>query len=365
MIPAAANAWIDLARHAPSGDNSQPWQVALAARDDGFTLALWLDDATTAQPSLFDCGFVASFISLGAFAQNFALLAAANGYAARDAAADSGRFTLDFRSAPAAPASGREADIAALIRRRTTNRLPFKKDRLPENARAALQDAASAVAGPPSLREFTGETQARLARLFFALDRIRYRNARLYREFLDRLRFGAEATRSLDGLRDITLGVPPPSIGFLRLLRALRDVRLARAPFFLGLDRVMSSLGCLHLIRRSAAVLTLASPDDTPLGWFRLGRAFQNLWLEATRQNLSLQPLGTTLLLYRHEREQREAAPLSFALGERSALAALSLRFRTEFGIDLRQPCLACRIGRADPIENNSLRRPVRLNASL
>jgi|GEM_PF-5024844 len=354
-----ARAWVDLARHAPSGDNSQPWQVALAADGDRVKLTLGLDDATRAEPSLFDCAFAASYLALGAFARNFSLLAEADGCVLTDLREDSGRFTLTF--APAAPHAGTPdpAGTAALIHARTTNRLPFKKEPLDEDTRAAFgRLAATAGLG---LREFTGEPKARLASLFFALDLVRYRNGRLYREFLGKLRFGPEAAASPDGLRDTTLGAPAPALLFLRLLRALRNRRAVHALFFIGLERIMAFVGCLDLIRKSAAVFVLTAEKDSPLDWFRLGLGFESLWLEVTRRNLALQPLGTTLLVYREERERRPGESPVLSSAEQSVLRSIGGRFKNEFGVDLNRPAIAFRVGRGPVIANTSLRRPVEL----
>jgi hypothetical protein len=357
-----ARAWVDIARHAPSGDNSQPWNVALAAAGESLTLTLGLNDATKARPSLFDYAYVASYISLGAFARNFMLLAAAEGCTLTGLREDAGRFTLTF--APGAPhpeAPDPEAPdpeaTAALIRRRTTNRLPFRKDPLDPDTRQALDRLAQTDG--LALREFTGDAKSRLAKVFFELDVVRYRNARLYREFLAELRFGAEAAASPDGLRDTTLGAPAPALLFLRLLRALRNVRAARALFYIGLEKVMAVVGCLMPIKQSASVFVLSTPDDTPLGWFRLGLGFQQQWLETTRRDLAMQPLGTTLLLYRLDREQRLGETSSFTPADRARLRAAAGRFAAEFGLDLSRPAIAFRVGRGPVIANESLRRPV------
>lgn len=352
-----ARAWVDIARHAPSGDNSQPWDVALAAAGGRLTLTLGLNDTTRARPSLFDCAHVASYLSLGAFARNFTLLAAAEGCPLTDLREDAGRFTLTFATDPAHPGTTDPAATAALIRRRTTNRLPFKKDPLDDDTRRTLDRLARADG--LALREFTGAAKSRLAGVFFELDVVRYRNARLYREFLAELRFGAEATASPDGLRDTTLGTPAPALLFLRLLRALRNVRAVRALFFIGLEKIMAWVGCLMPIRQSASVFVLSSPDDTPLGWFRLGLGFEQQWLEATRRDLALQPLGTTLLVYRLEREQRLGEESSFSPADRARLRAAAGRFTAEFGLDLARPAIAFRVGDGPVVANQSLRRPV------
>jgi len=352
-----ARAWVEIARHAPSGDNSQPWNVALAAAGGRLTLTLGLNEATRARPTLFDCAYVASYLSLGAFARNFTLLAASEGCRLTDLHEDAGRFTLTFAAGPAHPNTPDPAATAALIRQRTTNRLPFEKDPLDDETRQALGRLAQTDG--LTLHEFTGAAKLRLAGAFFSLDVVRYRNARLYCEFLAELRFGAEATASPDGLRDTTLGAPAPALLFLRLLRALRNVRPVRALFFIGLEKIMAFVGCLTPIKQSASVFALTSTDDTPLGWFRLGLGFEQQWLEATRRGLAMQPLGTTLLVYRLERERRLGEDSSFSPADRARLRAAAGRFATEFGLDLGRPAIAFRIGHGPVIANLSLRRPV------
>ncbi len=352
-----ARVWVDIARHAPSGDNSQPWDVALATADGSLTLTLGLNGATRTRPSLFDCAYVASYLSLGAFARNFTLLAAAEGCTLTGLREEAGRFILTFGSGAVQPSTPDPDATATLIRRRTTNRLPFKKDPLDTDTRNTLNQLSQADG--LTLREFTGDTKSRLAGVFFELDVVRYRNARLYREFLAELRFGAEATASLDGLRDTTLGTPGPALLFLRLLRALRNVRAVRALFFIGLERVMALAGCLLPIKQSASVFVLSSSEDTPLGWFRLGLGFEQLWLEATRRDLAMQPLGTTLLVYRLEREKRLGETSSFSPADQDRLCTAAGRFVSEFGLDLSRPAIAFRIGHGSVIANESLRRPV------
>jgi hypothetical protein len=354
-----ARTWAEIARHAPSGDNCQPWQVELGAQGERLTLTLALDAATRSAPSLFDCAFAASFLSLGAFAQNFILLAESEGWTLADLHENSGRFILTFAPAVEKPTGPSPDETAALIRRRTTNRLPYKREPLDEDTRRCLARIAAESAGGPALRDFSGATKSRLAGVFYALDQVRYRNRRLYLEFLDKLRFGDEALRSADGLRDSTLGVPPPALWFLRLLRALRNVSVVRAFFFLGLEKAMAFSGALVPVRKSASVCVLTASDDSPLGWFGLGRCFQELWLEVTRRGLAMQPLGTTLMIYRLEREQRLGEPSSFSPADGDCLRTLAGRFSTEFGLDLGQPGLAFRVGRGPMIENRSLRRPL------
>lgn len=348
-----ARAWAEAANHAPSGDNSQPWEVSLGTEGSHVILRLHLDAATRTTPSFFDCAFSASYLALGAFAQNFSLMAASEGYAPVEVREEAGSFTLVF--VPSA-ASGLDAsETAGLIRRRTTNRLPFKKDPLTAEEHQGL--AAAATTDGFTLRTFTDAEKNSLAGLFTALDRIRYQNRELYLEFLGKLRFGRENDEHPDGLRDTSLGVPAPSLLFLRLLRKLRSVRLVHGFFFVGLERIMAFFGCRFLIQNSAAVCVLAGADDTPLGWFRLGQRFQAVWLETTRRRLALQPLGTTLFLYRLARATNWGEEPAFAPGELARLRVLETRFRAEFGLEFGRPAIAFRIGRAAEIANVSLRR--------
>jgi hypothetical protein len=350
-----ARTWAEIASHAPSGDNSQPWLVSLAVTGDQVVLSLNLDEATKAAPSVFDCAYSASYLSLGAFARNFCLLADSEGHSLADLAEHNGRFTLTL--SPSAEPTGKSTPTgtAALIRRRATNRLPFKKDPLDADTVSALTRLAAGDG--LVLRFFGGSERNRIAAIFSGLDQIRYRNARLYLEFLDKLRFGAEAERSRDGLRDTTLGVPGPSLVLLRLLRTLRKVRFVRSVFFLGFEKIMAFFGCVLLIRNSGAVGVLSGGEDTPLGWFRLGFAFESLWLETTQRNLALQPLGTTLLVYRMQREARRGETSPFSAAELDRLSEYGRRFRTDFELEFERPAIAFRVGYGPAVKSTSLRR--------
>lgn len=357
-----ARAWADIARHAPSGDNSQPWKVGLHMQGDQLNLTLSLDEATRTAPSLFDYAFVASFLSLGTYAHNFTLLAQTEGYALTDLRESSEQFTLTYAPATDGERTRPLDDVARLIRRRTTNRLPFKKVPLDKDTGDSLKRIVKESTGQHTLREFTGAAKSKLAGIYYALDQVRYRNANLYIEFMEKLRFGPEASHSRDGLRDTTLGAPLPAQWFLRLLRKFRKVSVVRALFFVGLEKIMALVGCLALIRNSASVFTLTSTDDTPLGWFRLGFCFESIWLELTRRNLAMQPLGTTLLIYRLKREQRTSTNSAFSVEEQVRLLELGDRFQAEFGLDIGMPGIAFRAGHGPLIENSSMRRPLSIS---
>lgn len=351
-----ARAWAAIATHAPSGDNSQPWLVGLSTERDAVVLRLEIDDANRAAPSVFDCRLVASYLSLGTFAGNFAQLAAAEGFVLADLQETGGRIQLTFTRDAHVPSDS--ATTEAVIRRRTTNRLPFKKDPLDATTRRDLQETVRNDG--LDLREFTGKEKNALAGAFTGLDRIRYRNAALYYEFLDKLRFGGEGEQSRDGLRDTTLGVPAPSLLFLRLLRALRSWRFIRAIFYIGFERVMAFFGCRMLIGSAPSVFALSGGEDTPLDWFRLGMGFEHFWLATTAADLAMQPLGTTLLIYRLRSEERAGRVTSFSSAEQARLREIGEQMRKDFGFDLDRPLIACRVGRGPRITNTSLRREVR-----
>lgn len=348
-----AQTWAKIANHAPSGDNSQPWEVSLHIDGERVILMLHIDAATRAGPSFFDCAFSASYLSLGAFAQNFLLMAACEGYSPTELREDAGTFTIVV--APAAAGSTDTSATAELIRRRTTNRLPFKKKPLAVGEQDGLVTAATSEGF--TLRTFTGTEKNGLAGLFTALDRIRYQNRELYLEFLGKLRFGSEGERQPDGLRDTSLGVPAPSLLFLRVLRKLSHVRFVHGLFFVGLERIMAFFGCRLLIQNSAAVCVLSGGEDTPLGWFRLGQRFQTVWLESTRRHLALQPLGTTLFLYRLARATRYGEESDFTPRELDRLRSLEARFQLEFSLEFGRPTIAFRVGHGPEVANVSLRR--------
>lgn len=352
-MPDKVRNWIQLAAYAPSGDNSQPWDVKLEANHDEIALFLSLNEATRRETSFFDYEFCASYLSLGAFAQNFELLASVEGFLINGVEEEEGRFVLKFSKTSESHKD--PGEVAELIKRRRTDRSPYKRMPLPGDALHSL----SAAAGKMHLHQYTGAKISEFAQLFTVLDRARYQNVQLYNEFLGKLRFGLENEQFRDGLRDKTLGVPLPSLWFLRLLRFLQPIRAVHILFFLGLERVMAFFGCKLLIQNSAAVFVLIGHEDTPLGWFKLGQTFQRIWLETTRYGFSLQPLGTTLFLYRLERSAARALPSGFSDRELAIFSHVARRMHAAFGLSFDRPLIAFRVGRGNAIGQTSLRRPV------
>ncbi|MBY0471457.1 hypothetical protein K2X30_09845 [bacterium] len=346
--------WLDLARWAPSGDNSQPWDVRFEEHTDAlvFRISVKKDSIRT----VFDQVFHGSYVSLGTFSQNLVLLAEAEGYFCTkiDVLTEVGQpatFVLTFRQELSHGSKIWKKPIEELIRHRRVTRYPYQVKPLDPEILEALQVSLSEF---PEIRfSYLESPYHELASLFFKLDKFRYRHSLAYNQFLDELRTETEFQRTQDGLALKSLGTPLPAQWFLLLLRRFRWLHFL---IHLGVGAVMAYLGGYFLIVRSGAIGALCASSNSPLSWFRFGMAFQKVWLSAVDEGLAFQPMGTPLLVY-------SAVAVNdtdhFSPRDRQELQEISKSMLDRFKIDLEKPCVFFRIGKTSKVAPDSARKPM------
>lgn len=346
--------WLDLARWAPSGDNSQPWDVRFEATSG--VLTFWIGVKKNSVRNVFDQAFQGSYAALGAFTQNLILLAEKEEYSCTQihVATEKNQpatFVLTFRQEKSNASRVWKRSLEELIRHRRVNRYPYQTKALDSDVLENLQMSLSEF---PEIRfSYLDRPFHTVASLFFKLDKFRYRHSLAYNQFLDELRTEKEFQKTQDGLALKSLGAPLPSQWFLLLLRRFRWLHFLT---HLGVGAIMAYIGGYFLIVRSGAVGVLSVPSDSPLNWFRLGMAFQKVWLSSLDEGLAFQPIGTPLLVYSSvaARDNKHFSPRDHA-----ELQEISKGMLNRFQIDLGKPCILFRVGKTSKVVPDSLRKPM------
>jgi hypothetical protein len=345
---------------APSPDNNQPW--LFEASTDG-TLTLY-HDLSRALPS--DVDFMFSMIALGAALENLCLAARQKGWqpfveyvpqgdSIRGPAEGSGTSAGKEAVATIRFAAGGVPDpLYAFVAERVTCRKAYARQPVAENALRQIEEAASGH--PETTLHWLNDREAigRLAWLVAATDRIRFEYQPFHEELYRQLRFSpqeAESTR--DGLDVRTLEVPSSAVWLLRRLRPWRRMRLLNR---LGLSKLMSVTSAL-LVKNSGTVGLLTTGVTTRRGYLDAGRAFQRVWITATRLGLALHPLGSLpIFLSRLTRQNGEG----LTTGHRAVLEQVQPAFLQIFPRAAgRGLVLLFRLGEASRPAVCSLRRPV------
>jgi nitroreductase len=319
-------ALLDAAVLAPSGGNEQPWQWARVGAE------LWLLPARRFGASLLNYRDNATFIALGAAAENVVLKAHALGLAvgveapAREQARPACRFK--FFSQSEAPADAEPATwdplVAYLGERHTNRRRVASAPVAPEH----LAELAAVVAAEPGFA-LTFATQrpaiAEVAEVAARADRIRMLHPHGHRDFVREIRWTKEENeRERDGIDLATLDLTAAEHAGLRMLRSPQVPELLRSwKRGHGLEKLTRSA-----LLAASAVGVVTAARDSMQQRFAAGRAVQRAWLTATRLGLAIQPHTSALFLFARALGGGEADFEADTMGE---LLGLQARLRGAF----------------------------------
>lgn len=323
--------WMVAAAHlAPSAGNQQPWRFALSANGD---LSLRADPAL--ERSFLDYRGLATELALGAAVENLAIAASHLGMKVEvEPASDDGSRQLCFL---AAGASQLRDPLLDAIPMRVTNRRRDKQPQLSDDAIERIIAAANSAAGRLIVRG-AEKDKDRVGELAAAADRVRYLHPVAHDELMRELRWTRrEALQRRDGITLSELGLSAFDEAGLRLARKSETIRLVRQ--FGGGEGVgtMSK----QWFRASSAVALYIARARTATGAFQAGRAIQRLWLTATAERISLQPI--TGLLYLGMRAADGCNELS--ADEQVLLTQLLTQVRELFEVDPSEtPLFLCRL---------------------
>jgi molybdopterin/thiamine biosynthesis adenylyltransferase/nitroreductase len=306
-MPAEVQAYVTAAAaQAPSGDNCQPWRLQAT------THALILDLNPREDDSLFNVAQRASLIACGAALENACLAAARYGFQGQ----------AHYFPAPQAPwrcarvawqQTGREEDpLLGFVWERHTNRTAYDRRPIADDVLQRLRRQAEVIDGAAVQFFRDRESLREIADLVHRADCIRVENRALHAHLMRMLRFTAQEARlRRDGLPLANLEAGKGGEIFLRLTRRWAVMRLLNT---LGAARQIAGIS-RQAILCSSAVGLLSCRGTAPLDFLEGGRALQRLWLEATRQGLSFQPM-TAVTLFR----------LRWRLGEEGAFSVAQRR---------------------------------------
>jgi len=286
---------VEAAILAPSPDNNQPWRFASQA--DRLLVYLAMEKRL---PS--DVNAMSDLTGLGAAIENIGIAASEVGYSAKvEYLAPPTIATVEDAREPLArislsPGGGPDPLFAQLEARCTCRKL-YSSRPVEADCLARLSEAAKGV---PDVQVdwITDRRRIRsFARLISTTDLIRFQSETFHNEIFRQLRFTPEeAERTREGMDVRTLELPPGTVLLLRLLRPWNRMRWLHR---LGLGRLLTVPSVVSVLK-SGAIGVLSVPEPTANAFLRGGQAFQRIWLAATAEELSLQPLGSPGVFFAH-----------------------------------------------------------------
>jgi nitroreductase len=287
---------LDLARWAPSGDNTQPWRFEIVGEDHVTVHAF-----DTRDHCVYDLDGRASQLSIGTMLETLRLAAASHGLitvVTRRPETPEMRPVFDIRIVEDANACS--SPLVPLIKNRTVQRRPLSMRPLSSNERSVLSASLPAAYSLVFLESFA--ERWRVACILYASARIRLTIPEAFETH--RRVIAWDAQFSEDKIPDRAIGLDPLTRKLMRWV--LQDWRRAEfmnrymagtIPPRLQLDLIPAIACAAHVL--IAAERAPASIDD----YTTAGGAVQRFWLTAATLGLQHQPEMTALIFARYARE--------------------------------------------------------------
>ncbi|MEO5733121.1 MAG: nitroreductase family protein [Rubrivivax sp.] len=342
---------LEMARWAPSGDNTQPWRFEVVSAHH-----LVVHGFDTRDYCVYDLDGRASQMSLGALVETVAIAATAHGLRVdcrwrSDSPDDRPTFDLKFTAD-----GGLQRDpLHDFIEQRSVQRKPYATAPLTADEKAALETSVSGTGHRMLWLESRRERFA-MARLLFRSARLRLVTPEAYIVHRDVIEWNAR--HSVDRIPDQALGVNQMMLSTMRFVMHSWE----RVQFFnrflagtwmprIQMDFVPALACGAHFL-----ILSPIQPDGLT-AHVAAGRALQRFWLTATRLGLMLQPELTPLIFARYAQENR---PFSVHREASSSARAVSTEWMQIVGADAAsRGVFLGRIGRAQAPLSRSLRHDV------
>lgn len=286
---------LELARWAPSGDNTQVWRFEIAAPDH-----VVVHCYDTREHCVYDLDGHPSQISYGALFETMAIAASAHGLRAdvarRPSSADAAPlFDVHFVTDPAIVPS----PLIGAITRRSVQRRPMRTRALTAQQKLALEQAAGSAyqlqwiegAGP----------RWRTARLMFDNAKLRLTMPEAYETHRRVIHWGV--AHSEDRVPDQALGVDAATLRLMKWamvswqrLSTLNRLMGTWAPR-LQMDLIPGIACAAHFVIKARA--QPRTIDD----YVAAGRALQRFWLTVTDLGLQMQPEMTPIIFAGYARD--------------------------------------------------------------
>lgn len=268
---------VDAARHAPSADNSQPFDFAW----DGNALSICFSKKRCGT-GIFGEVAHATLLSLGAAVECIVQAAeeARVGLVWNWDEIGSGRYvTMSLDGFPKLEVIPSELPLYG----RHTNRFPFSSQELPEDIiRFSEQqtEGKARVANIPKGKKF--DELIRCVRISAAS---RFRNEELHCWLIDSLRFNIEAVNRGDGLDVATLNLPLGGRSFLRFISDWKRMKLLNQ---FGVYKLLAFAETQLLVNSSTILCVIG--NDSLSDCIDTGRLLARLWIELNRRGIGVHP---------------------------------------------------------------------------
>ncbi len=280
---------LDLARWAPSGDNTQPWRFEITGEQ-----SCVVHGSDTRDWCVYDLQGHASQIAVGALLETISIAASGEGMTAEiirrpDTPETAPRFDVRLVNAD----DPVRDPLHPFIKERVTQRRPFSSDPLTLADKQRLEAAL-----PPGYRLLWIEGDAprkRMAKLLFLNAHIRLTIPEAYRVHKDIIQWNAQFSE--DRIPDQAVGLDPVALKLMKwAMKSWDRVRFLNR-YLAGTWMPRIQLDYLPGLKCAAHFLLVGETKPEGIDdYLAAGRSLQRFWLACTSVGLQFQPEMTPLI---------------------------------------------------------------------
>jgi len=295
------NTLLEAAVRAPSGDNVQPWQFQVSK--DCTTINVY--NLPEKDNSYYNYEQSASYIAHGAVIENITIAAR---YLACQAELQLFPDESDqdlVATIKLSPANATDEPLYHAIFERHTNRFHYKRQAVAQQIIDKLSLSVNCIEDASVKLAHTQADIKPLAKALMLNDRLVFEREDLHQFLFDKVRWNKrQVEESHDGMPLETLGLNPVEKLIFPLMRFWSFVKCAN---YVGLAKIIG-LKCWWNCHTASVLGMVSIKGNDKFAFVQAGRAVQRLWLQATLEGLSLQPIiGLTLLINRSKHNALQA----------------------------------------------------------
>ncbi len=316
---------LDLARWAPSGDNTQPWRFEVIEKNHFLIHA-----HDTRDWCVYDLDGRASQTAVGALLETIAIAATTEGMSVEFTRREDAPDTNPVIDAVLSERPGQKPHpLAPFIRARVTQRRAFSTRPLTTTQKEILEESVG-----PDYRivwiEGWGQ-KWQMAKLLFHNAKIRLTIPEAYEVHKRIIQWDTQFSE--DRIPDQAVGLDPVALKLMRwAMQSWERVKLLNR-YFAGTMMPRIQLDLIPGLRCAAHFAIVANkPLETIDNYLDGGRALQRFWLTATRLGLQFQPEMTPLIFSRYV---GESGNFTRDLSAQRAARGLAIHLKGVFGVEL------------------------------
>lgn len=332
------NEWLELARRAPSGGNSQPWLVDYKVENEFIHLRLSVDPVYQLNKSTMDVQGVASAIALGSLAQTLVFAAHLHGYGLFETQfVETEDIFSSFVWLKFSPIGINHLQISSEdILKRRTDRYPYKKDPLPDDFISEIQKI---IPKYPRLSVRTLDRGAsKLEQGLYSLELIRWQHLNFFKSLLGEISAHPSEELSDSKIPINQLGLNLLDQSLFKLIKLLPRLGHLLIKSIFGRNSLKKQIN--RFVNDCHLIIFLQAKSSGFVPCYELGRCLQEIWLTAQSHGVSMQPNGNGFVALSYWQNEQ-----IFNKQQAEMIKQTTTEFSADFEIDLKLPHLGFRLG--------------------